>query len=148
MLYENGVKLSAFENCLRTARELSLCGETAAATEIVTRGETAQLLYAVLMRELTVEAPPAPVPLKNWAGVNANDYLLALHQVPEPILAAFQDQGWIYIIDYDYPAELGVRLGITCVGCTDYSSKRIYVSEAAAMYWLRKPRFLSKSCRI
>ena len=78
ILYENGVELSDFENCLRTARELSLCGETVGVTEIVTRGEAAQLLYAVLIRDLTVEAPPAPVSLENWAGVDVNDYLLAL----------------------------------------------------------------------
>lgn len=117
---------------MRVGRKLSLCAEGASASESVTRGEAAQLLYAVLTRELTVETPPAPVPMENLAGVNINDYLLALRQVPELILAAFQDQVWTYTIDYDYLAELGKQRGISCVGCTSYGSKRIYVSEAAS----------------
>lgn len=131
-LFPGNESLSVSENIMRVGRKLSLCAEGASAAESATRGEAAQLLYAVLTRELTVEAPPAPVPMENLAGVNINDYLLALRQVPELILAAFQDQVWTYTIDYDYLAELGKQRGISCVGCTSYGSKRIYVSEAAS----------------
>lgn len=131
-LFPGNDSLSVSENIMRVGRKLSLCAEGASASESVTRGEAAQLLYAVLTRELTVETPPAPVPMENLAGVNINEYLLALRQVPELILAAFQDQVWTYTIDYDYLAELGKQRGISCVGCTSYGSKRIYVSEAAS----------------
>ena len=131
-LFPGNESLSVSENIMRVGWKLSLCAEGASASESVTRGEAAQLLYAVLTRELTVEAPPAPVPMENLAGVNINDYLLALHQVSEPILAQFREQGWTYTIDYDYLAELGRQRGISCVGCTSYGGKRIYVSEAAS----------------
>lgn len=106
-LFPGNESLSVSENIMRVGRKLSLCAEGASDSESVTRGEAAQLLYAVLTRELTVEAPPAPVPMENLAGVNINDYLLALRQVPEPILAQFREQGWTYTTDYDYLAELG-----------------------------------------
>lgn len=109
-LFPGNDSLSVSENIMRVGRKLSLCAEGASASESVTRGEAAQLLYAVLTRELTVETPPAPVPMENLAGVNINEYLLALRQVP----------------------ELGKQRGISCVGCTSYGSKRIYVSEAAS----------------
>lgn len=131
-LFPGNESLSVSENIMRVGRKLSLCAEGASAAESVTRGEAAQLLYAVLTRELTAETPPTPVPMEDLAGVNINEYLLALRQVPELILAVFQDQVWTYTIDYDYLAELGKQRGISCVGCTSYGSKRIYVSEAAS----------------
>lgn len=76
-LFSGNEALSVSEDIMRVGRKLSLRAEGASAAESATRGEAAQLLYAVLTRELTVEAPPAPVPLENWAGVNVNDYLLA-----------------------------------------------------------------------
>lgn len=105
-LFPGNESLSVSENIMRVGRKLSLCAEGASAAESVTRGEAAQLLYAVLTRELTVEDPPAPVALVNAAGVNINDYLLALRQVPEPMLAAFNMAGWTYHIDFDYISEL------------------------------------------
>ena len=44
--------------------------------------------------------------LVNTAGVNINGYLLALRQVPEPVLAAFNAAGWTYRIDFDYMGGL------------------------------------------
>ena len=77
-------------------------------------------------------APPAPVALVNAVGVNINDYLLALRQVPEPMLAAFNAAGWAYCIDFDYISELSKQLNMSCIGATDYSQKTIHLSDASA----------------
>ena len=79
-----------------------------------------------------MEAPPTPVALVNAAGVNINDYLLALRQVPEPMLAAFNVAGWTYRIDFDYISELSKQLNMCCIGATNYSQKTIYLSDASA----------------
>ena len=132
VLYAGGVSLPDYENCIRIGKELQLCGEANTANEIVTRRDAAMLLHAILTRAFTVEAPPAPVALVNAAGVNINDYLLALRQVPEPMLAAFKVAGWTYRIDFDYISELSKQLNMSCIGATNYSQKTIYLSEASA----------------
>ena len=132
VLYAGGVSLPDHENCIRIGKELRLCGEANTVDEIVTRGDTAVLLHAILTRAFTVEAPPAPVALVNAAGVNINDYLLALRQVPEPVLATFKVAGWTYRIDFDYISELSKQLDMSCIGATNYSQKTIYISEASA----------------
>ena len=132
VLYAGGVSLPDYENCIRIGKELRLCGEANTANEIVTRRDAAMLLHAILTRAFTVEAPPAPVALVNAAGVNINDYLVALRQVPEPMLAAFNAAGWTYRIDFDYISELSKQLNMSCIGATNYSQKTIYISEASA----------------
>lgn len=132
VLYAGGVSLPDYENCIRIGKELQLCGEANTANEIVTRRDAAMLLHAILTRAFTVEAPPAPVALVNAAGVNINDYLLALRQVPEPVLATFNVAGWTYRIDFDYISELSKQLNMSCIGATNYSQKTIYISEASA----------------
>lgn len=131
-LYVGGVSQSDYENCIRIGKELRLCDEADTADEIVTRGDAAVLLHAILTRAFTVEAPPTPVALVNAAGVNINDYLLALRQVPEPMLAAFNVAGWTYRIDFDYISELSKQLNMSCIGATNYSQKTIYLSDASA----------------
>lgn len=132
VLYAGGVSLPDYENCIRIGKELRLCGEANTANEIVTRRDAAMLLHAILTRAFTVEAPPAPVALVNAAGVNINDYLVALRQVPEPMLAAFNAAGWTYCIDFDYMGGLSKKLNMSCIGATNYSQKTIYISEASA----------------
>ena len=132
VLYAGGVSLPDHENCIRIGKELQLCGEANTANEIVTRRDAAMLLHAILTRAFTVEAPPTPVALVNAAGVNINDYLLALRQVPEPMLAAFNAAGWTYRIDFDYISELSKQLNMSCIGATNYSQKTIYLSDASA----------------
>ena len=90
------------------------------------------LLHAILTRAFAVTAPAAPVTLVNAAGVNINDYLLALRQVPEPMLAAFEVAGWTYRIDFNYISELSKQLNMSCIGATSYGQKTIYISEASA----------------
>ncbi len=131
-LYKGGASLSTADNILRVGRELGLCSDDADANALVTRGEAAIILHAVLTQSFRIEAPPAPVALVNAAGVNINDYLLALRQVPEPVLATFKVAGWIYRIDFDYISELSKQLDMSCIGATNYSQKTIYISEASA----------------
>ena len=132
VLYENGAMLTKAENHLRIARELSLCGENDGAAELVTRGETAMLLHSILIQSFTVETPAVPVTLENAFGVDINDYLLALQQVPEPVLASFNKAGWILCIDFDYLGELSERLSMNCIGATSYGEKVIYLSDPNA----------------
>ena len=132
VLYAGGVSLPDHENCIRIGKELQLCGEEDDANEIVTRRDAAMLLRAILTRAFAVTAPAAPVTLVNAAGVNINDYLLALRQVPEPVLATFNATGWTYRIDFDYISELSKQLNMSCIGATSYGQKTIYISEASA----------------
>lgn len=101
-LYEGGASLSTADNILRVGRELGLCSDDADTNALVTRGDAAIILHVVLTQSFRIEEPPVPVTLVNAAGVNINDYLLALRQVPEPVLAAFNAAGWTYRIDFDY----------------------------------------------
>ena len=132
VLYEGGVALSDYENCVCIGKGLQLCGTEDNANEIVTRREAAKLLHAILTRTFTVEAPVAPVTLVNTAGVNVNDFLLELRKVPKPILDAFNAAGWTYRIDFGYIGELSDQLNVNCIGATNYSQKTIYISEAGA----------------
>lgn len=131
-LYEGGTSLSTADNILRVGRELGLCSDDADTNALVTRGEAAIILHVVLTQSFRIEEPPVPVTLVNAAGVNINDYLLALRQVPEPVLAAFNAAGWTYRIDFDYISELSKQLNMSCIGATNYSQKTIYLSEASA----------------
>ena len=131
-LYEGGTSLSTADNILRVGRELGLCSDDADANALVTRGEAAIILHAVLTQSFRIEEPPVPVTLVNAAGVNVNDYLLALRQVPEPVLATFNATGWTYRIDFDYISELSKQLNMSCIGATSYGQKTIYISEASA----------------
>ena len=102
-LYKGGASLSTADNILRVGRELGLCSDDADTNALVTRGEAAIILHAVLTQSFRIEEPPVPVALVNAAGVNINDYLLALRQVPEPMLAAFNAAGVKFaqeILDY------------------------------------------------
>ena len=131
-LYERGASLSTADNILRAGRELGLCSDDADTNALVTRGEAAIILHAVLTQSFRIEEPPVPVTLVNAAGVNVNDYLLALRQVPEPVLATFNATGWTYRIDFDYISELSKQLNMSCIGATSYGQKTIYISEASA----------------
>ena len=132
-LYEGGASLSTADNILRVGRELGLCSDDADTNALVTRGEVAMLLHALLTRTFTVEAPAAPVTLKNRSGIIANAILMELQYVPRPILDAFNACGWQLVIDCNYIAELGRRSGVGCTGATDYAERTIYVSEAGAV---------------
>ena len=131
-LYEGGTSLSTADNILRAGRELGLCSDDADTNALVTRGEAAIILHAVLTQSFRIEEPPVPVTLVNAAGVNVNDFLLELRKVPEQILDAFNATGWTYRIDFDYISELSKQLNMSCIGATNYSRKTIYISEANA----------------
>ena len=114
--------------------EFGLCEDTCAGTDIITRGEAANLLYALLTGEFTVAPPPIleTIPLNNKEGVHLNSYLLELQKIPEPIRQAFAERGWQYTIDYEYLARLSEERNMSCIGATNYGSRQITVSSAGA----------------
>ena len=133
-LYPNGEPLSDYENCMRIGAELGLCRENTDPMVLVTRGEAADALYAVLTRDLSVEAPPMleGLLIQNVAGVPLNDYLMELKQVPESLLQKFQSEGWTYSIDFGYLSDMSREYHASCTGATNYAEKTIYVSEAGS----------------
>lgn len=116
------------------AVDLLICEDTCAGTDIITRGEAADLLYALLTGEFTVAPPPIleTIPLNNKEGVHLNSYLLELQKIPEPIRQAFAERGWQYTIDYAYLARLSEERNMSCIGATNYGSRQITVSSAGA----------------
>ena len=124
--------LSDSENALRVGKAFGLCAENKTAAELVTRAEAAQLLHALLTRNLTVTPPDTPVVVENRMQCSANRFLLEVRKVPQPILDAFSENGWTYVIDGNYTANLGQQLGVNCIGATVFSENRIYVSEFGA----------------
>lgn len=134
ILYPDGEALTDYENCLRIGADLGLCSEGTEPMEIVTRGEVAALLHAVLTQEVQIDEPPvlSEFPIQNNAGVNMNDFLLALREVPAPVLQKFKAKGWTYTVDFEYMAALSKKLGMSCIGATSYADKTIYISNAKA----------------
>lgn len=133
-LYPDGEPLSDYDNCMRIGAELGLCAENTDPMALVTRGEAADVLYAVLTHDLAVEAPPMleSLPIRNTEGVPLNDYLVALSQVPEALLQKFKSEGWTYNIDFSYLSDLSREYHASCIGATSYTEKTIYVSEAGS----------------
>ena len=133
-LYPGGVTLSDGENCLWVGAELGLCSEDSDPLEVVTRGEAAVLLHAVLTQDLQVDAPPilSQFPIEDRVGVDLNDFLLELCRVPEPILERFQAEGWVFTVDHQHLAELGQKYQTSCTGAADYGERRVYVSAASS----------------
>ena len=125
--------LSPGENALRVGKELGLCAENKIAVELVTRAEAAQLLHAVLTQTLTVAPPDTPVTVENLTQWNVNAFLLELRKVPQPILDAFNENSWTFVIGTEYLSNLSRKLGANCIGAAAYTEKRIYVSEASAI---------------
>ena len=125
--------LSLSKNALRVGKELGLCAENKTAADLVTRAEAAQLLHAVLTRNLAVTPPNTPVTVENLTQWNVNAFLLELRKVPQPILDAFNENGWTFVIGTEYRTELSHKLGANCIGAAVYTEKRIYVSEASAV---------------
>ena len=144
-LYEGGASLSTADNILRVGRELGLCSDDADTNALVTRGEAAIILHAVLTQSFRIEEPPVPVTLVNAAGVNVNDFLLELRKVPEQILDAFNATGWTYRIDFDYISELSKQLNMSCIGATNYSQKTIVDVIEVHTFKLFSKRRLSKT---
>ena len=124
--------LSDSENALRVGKAFELCAANQTAAELVTRAEAAELLHAVLTRNLTVTPPDTPVAVENRMQCNANKFLLEVRKVPQPILDAFNENGWMFVIDGNYTANLGQQLGVNCIGATVFGENRIYISESGA----------------
>ena len=125
--------LSPSENALRVGKELGLWAENKTAADLVTRAEAAQLLHAVLTRNLAVTPPDTPVTVENLTQWNVNTFLLELCKIPQPILDAFNENSWTFVIGTEYLSDLSRKLGVNCIGAAVYTEKRIYVSEASAI---------------
>ena len=125
--------LAPGENALRIGKELGLCAENKTAADLVTRAEAAQLLHAILTLTLSVTPPDTPVTVENLTQWNVNAFLLELQKIPQPILDAFNENGWTFVIGTEYLSDLGRKLGVNCIGVAVYPEKRIYVSEASAI---------------
>ena len=54
-LYKGGASLSTADNILRVGRELGLCSDDADTNALVTRGEAAIILHAVLTQSFRIE---------------------------------------------------------------------------------------------
>ena len=103
-LYPGGSALSDAEDCMRAAKEFGLCGEDAAASQIVTRGETAALLRRLLTEQFVMAPPPllGEFPISIEEAVDINRYLVELSRVPKPILDAFKKKAWSCRVEFDY----------------------------------------------
>lgn len=132
ILYPGGPAFTAWENTLRVGRELGLYSADGSVSEIVTRGETANLLFGLITKPLAPQEPPmlAVVNIQNNDGLALNDCLLELRRMPETIMEAFCEEGCVYTINCDYLAQLSERLDMSCIGTANYGQKRIYVSKA------------------
>lgn len=119
---------------MRTAAALGLCSSTANPYDIVTRGEAGYFIYKTLTEKYTVDVPESPVTMTNSTNVNANEYLLKLKGLPDVVLKDFNEQGWTYKIDFEYPAQLGRERGLSCIGVTSYGKKAIFVADASATW--------------
>ena len=125
--------LSPGENALRIGKERGLCAENKTAADLVTRAEAAQLLHAILTQTLSVTPPDTPIPVENLTQWNVNAFLLELQKIPQPILDAFNENGWMFVIGTEYLSDLSWKLGVNCIGAAAYTEKRIYVSKASAV---------------
>lgn len=134
-LYDGGTALAECENCVRIAKLLGICPEAAQSTDMMTRGETAQLIHLLSTREFPVEEPPImrEMLIANPDTLPMNDYLLAIAEVPETVRNKFADLGWKYAVDCKAVARIASELNVqNCIGACSYQDKTIYVSDSKA----------------
>lgn len=132
-LYSDDTHQTAWENAVRVGQELGLCPNGSDPQHIMTRGDAALLLFALMNQSFEVAPPPLLEELSIHAStdVDLNDYLLEIDQIPAPILDAFDDTGWEYHIDSAYLQDYSAEHDLSCIGLTYYSTKRIYVGPAS-----------------
>ena len=126
-LYENGTTMGTAENCVRIAEELGICAEEATANDIMTRGETIQLLYLLGTQEYQVSDPPimSELDIRNPDGMDINKFLLELEEIPQEIRDKYQASGWKYIIDCEAIAQYTQELNVNCIGVCDYGKRAV-----------------------
>lgn len=130
-LYPDSGVLPDTENCMRAAKELGLCSGNADASQIMTRGETAELLRRLMTEQFAMTPPPllGEFPVSVEEAVDVNRYLVELNRVPKPILDAFKKKNWSCRVEFDYLEKLSREYGMTCAGATDYSANTIYLAQ-------------------
>ena len=133
-LYPEGRAMATRENCVRIAKELGICDEVGASNDIMTRGETVQLIYLLSTQEYQVTEPPilSELKIENPQGMDLNGYLLELMKIPASIRAQFSERGWKFIVDCDAVAEFAEQLQMNCIGVCSYGDRAIFVAESSA----------------
>lgn len=131
-LYPGGSVLSETENCVRVGKEFGLCSEEATAFQIVTRGETAELLRCLMTEQFVMTPPPllSEFPIAVEEAVDVNDFLVELNRVPKSIRDAFREQNWSCRVQFDYLEELSREFHMSCGGATNYGTKTVYLEQA------------------
>lgn len=127
-----GERMTPQENALRLGGEFGLCPKESSASELMTRGAAARLLFSLLTQSYAVAGPPVlnALSIQADASTDINRYLIEIECVPVPILLAFREAGWEYHISPGYLQAYSSQHGLSCIGLTSYSEKRIYVSTA------------------
>ena len=122
------------ENCVRIAKELGICDEAGASNDIMTRGETVQLIYLLSTQEYQVTEPPilSELKIENPQGMDLNGYLLEVMKIPASIRTQFSERNWRFIVDCDAVAEFAEQLQMNCIGVCSYGDKAIFVAESSA----------------
>ncbi|WP_317347797.1 S-layer homology domain-containing protein [Pusillibacter faecalis] len=125
-----GARMTPQENALRLGGELGLCPKESSASELMTRGAAARLLFSLLTQSYAVAGPPVLNALSIQAAPSAdlNRYLMEIECVPAPILRTFREAGWEYHVSPAYLQTYSRQHGLSCIGLTSYSERRIYVS--------------------
>ncbi|WP_419035241.1 S-layer homology domain-containing protein [Dysosmobacter sp.] len=125
-----GERMTPQENALRLGGEFGLCPKESSASELMTRGAAARLLFSLLTQSYAVAGPPVLNALSIQAAPSAdlNRYLMEIECVPAPILRTFREAGWEYHVSPAYLQTYSSQHGLSCIGLTSYSERRIYVS--------------------
>ena len=133
-LYSEGKAMATRENCVRIAKELGICDEAGASNDIMTRGETVQLIYLLSTQEYQVTEPPilSELKIENPQGLDLNGYLLEVMKIPASIRTQFSERNWRFIVDCDAVAEFAEQLQMNCIGVCSYGDKAIFVAESSA----------------
>lgn len=132
-LYSGGAKGSDWNNAVRIGAELGLCPAGADPNGIMTRGDAALLLFALMSQHFEIDPPPLleELTISSSTAADLNDCLLEIDSVPDPILDAFDAAGWEYHLDPGYLQAYGAANNLSCVGLTSYTEERIYVGAAS-----------------
>ena len=133
-LYSGGSKRSDWDNAVRVGAELGLCPTGADPNGIMTRGDAALLLFALMSQHFEVASPPLleELTISSSTAADLNDCLLEIDSVPDPILDAFDAADWEYHVDPGYLQAYGAEHDLSCIGLTSYTEKRIYVGAASS----------------
>lgn len=121
------LNLSHEDNLIYISKELNIELANKEKSNLVTRGEAAQLLYNLLTTTKTIDPPKSPIIIETEKeNINLNGFLLELQKIPPILLKLFNNQGWKCIVGNTEIHKAGFE---TAVGMTDFTKKIIVVTE-------------------